>query len=187
MASKSVVSDGEQIVIASQLIELGARLQVLETETSLSRERLIKLYKEIRGVSPPKGMLPFSTDWFVNWQPNIHASLFINIHRYLLQHAHMTGISAVIKSYQLYLEQIPLEPNKTPVLSLTRAWTLLRFFESKMLTLVECKECKGSFVTHTFDLNQAYRCGLCNPPSRAGKKSVVTPSGPRAVELPVLT
>jgi len=26
MASKSVVSDGEQIVIASQLIELGARL-----------------------------------------------------------------------------------------------------------------------------------------------------------------
>ncbi len=187
MASKSVVSDGEQIVIASQLIELGARLQVLETETSLSRERLIKLYKEIRGVSPPKGMLPFSTDWFVNWQPNIHASLFINIHRYLLQHAHMTGISAVIKSYQLYLEQIPLEPNKAPVLSLTRAWTLLRFFESKMLTLVECKECKGSFVTHTFDLNQAYRCGLCNPPSRAGKKNVVAPSGPRDLELPVLT
>jgi len=187
MASKSVVSDGEQIVIASQLIELGARLQVLETETSLSRERLIKLYKEIRGVSPPKGMLPFSTDWFVNWQPNIHASLFINIHRYLLQHAHMTGISAVIKSYQLYLEQIPLEPNKAPVLSLTRAWTLLRFFDSKMLTLVECKECKGSFVTHTFDLNQAYRCGLCNPPSRAGKKSVVAPSGPRDLEFPVLT
>jgi flagellar transcriptional activator FlhC len=170
MASKSVVSDGEQIVIASQLIELGARLQVLETETSLSRERLIKLYKEIRGVSPPKGMLPFSTDWFVNWQPNIHASMFINIHCYLLQHAHMSGISAVIKSYQLYLEQIPLGPNKAPVLSLTRAWTLLRFFESKMLTLVGCKKCKGNFVTHTFDLNHAYHCGLCNPPARAGKR-----------------
>jgi len=104
MASKSVVSDGEQISIASQLIELGARLQVLETETSLSRDRLLRLYKEIRGVSPPKGMLPFSTDWFVNWQPNIHASLFINIHRYLLQNAEVSGISAVIKSYHLYLE-----------------------------------------------------------------------------------
>jgi flagellar transcriptional activator FlhC len=115
-------------------------------------------------------MLPFSTDWFVNWQPNIHASMFINIHRYLLQHAHMSGISAVIKSYQLYLEQIPLEPNKAPVLSLTRAWTLLRFFDSKMLTLVECKKCKGNFVTHTFDLNHAYHCGLCNPPARAGKR-----------------
>jgi len=128
------------------------------------------LYKEIRGVSPPKGMLPFSTDWFVNWQPNIHASMFINIHRYLLQHAHMSGISAVIKSYELYLEQIPLELNKAPVLSLTRAWTLLRFFESKMLTLVECKKCKGNFVTHSFDLNHAYHCGLCNPPARAGKR-----------------
>jgi flagellar transcriptional activator FlhC len=172
MASKSVVSDGEQIVIASQLIELGARLQVLETETSLSRERLLRLYKEIRGVSPPKGMLPFSTDWFVNWQPNIHASLFINIHRYLLQNAEVNGISAVIKSYQLYLEQMSLQPKQAPVLSLTRAWTLLRFFESKMLTLVECKKCKGSYVTHTFDLNPAYHCGLCNPPARAGKRLV---------------
>jgi flagellar transcriptional activator FlhC len=108
----------------------------------------------------------------VNWQPNIHASLFINIHRYLLKNAEVSGISAVIKSYQLYLEQISLEPKQAPVLSLTRAWTLLRFFDSKMLTLVECKKCKGSFVTHTFDLNCAYHCGLCNPPARAGKRLV---------------
>ncbi len=170
MTTKSVVSEGEQIVIASQLIELGARLQVLETETSLSRERLLRLYKEIRGMSPPKGMLPFSTDWFVNWQPNIHASLFINIHRYLLQNAEVSGITAVIKSYQLYLEQISLEPKQVPVLSLTRAWTLLRFFDSKMLTLTECKKCKGSYVTHTFDWNSAYHCGWCKPPARAGKR-----------------
>ena len=115
-------------------------------------------------------MLPFSTDWFVNWQPNIHASLFINIHTYLLQNAEVSGISAVINSYQLYLEQISLEPKQAPVLSLTRAWTLLRFFDSKMLTLVECKKCKGNFVTHTFDLNTAYHCGLCKPPARAGKR-----------------
>jgi flagellar transcriptional activator FlhC len=117
-------------------------------------------------------MLPFSTDWFVNWQPNIHASLFINIHRYLLQNAEISGISAVIKSYQLYLEQISLGPKQAPVLSLTRAWTLLRFFESKMLTLAECKKCKGNFVTHTFDLNPSYHCGLCSPPARAGKRLV---------------
>ena len=117
-------------------------------------------------------MLPFSTDWFVNWQPNIHASLYINIHRYLMQHTELEGISVLIKSYRLYLEQLSLAPKQEPVLSLTRAWTLLRFFESKMLTLVECKKCKGSYVTHTFDLNTAYRCGLCNPPARAGKRLV---------------
>ena len=171
MASRSVVSDGEQIRLASQLIELGARLQVLEAETTLSRERLLRLYKEIRGVSPPKGMLPFSTDWFVSWQPNIHASLFINIHHYLVQHAGVIGIEAVIKSYRLYLEQIDFTTKQGPVLSLTRAWTLLRFFDSQMLNLASCSECHGQFVSHTFDLHQNYRCGLCHPPSRAGKKS----------------
>ncbi len=82
MATKSVVSDCVQIRLASQLIELGARLQVLENETTISRERLLRLYKEIHGVSPPKGMLHFSTDWFVSGQPNIHASLFMNIYCY---------------------------------------------------------------------------------------------------------
>lgn len=170
MASKSVISDGVQIRLAMQLISLGARLQLLETETTLSRERLLKLYKEMRGKSPPKGMLPFSADWFMTWQPNIHSSLFLSIHRYLLQHAEVTGIEAVIKAYQLYLEQMPPAAGEEPLLSLTRAWTLVRFFDSKMLTLVECRGCHGHFVGHTLDLHDAYRCGLCNPPSRAGKK-----------------
>ena len=73
MQKKSVVNEAEQIQLAMKLIELGARLQLLESQTNLSRERLIKLYKEMKGVSPPKGMLPFSTDWFLTWQPNIHA------------------------------------------------------------------------------------------------------------------
>ena len=62
---------------------MGARLQVLESETTLSRERLLRLYKEINGESPPKGMLPFSTDWFLTWQPNIHSSLFLGSYRHL--------------------------------------------------------------------------------------------------------
>lgn len=170
MSSKSVVSDGVQIRLAMQLIELGARLQLLETETTLSRERLLKLYKEMRGKSPPKGMLPFSADWFMTWRPNIHASVFLGIHRYMQEHAQISGIEAVIKAYQLYREQIPPKADEEPLLSLTRAWTLVRFFDSKMLTLVECLECHGHFVGHTLDLYLGYRCGICNPPSRAGKK-----------------
>ena len=82
MGYKSLVSEAKQIGTAISLINLGARLQLLETETSLSRERLLKLYKELKGVSPPKGMLPFSIDWFITWQPGIHASVFMNIHSY---------------------------------------------------------------------------------------------------------
>src|SRR3954465_7446343 len=99
--SKSVVSDAEQVQLAAELAGLGARLQVLETETKISRERLLKLYKEVKGVSPPKGMLPFSTDWFISWQPNIHSSLFIDIYRYLEENAGVRGIAGIIKAYRL--------------------------------------------------------------------------------------
>jgi flagellar transcriptional activator FlhC len=169
MSKKSVVSEAQEIQLAIELIQLGARLQLLETEVSLSRERLLKLYKELKGMSPPKGMLPFSTDWFLTWQPNIHSSLFINIHKFLVEHAGATGVHAVMKAYKLYLEQMPPEPGEEPLLSLTRAWTLVRFFQSDMLALASCSECQGKFVVNTFDLNQGYRCGLCHMPSRAGK------------------
>ncbi|EJN07542.1 flagellar transcriptional regulator FlhC [Herbaspirillum sp. YR522] len=169
MAKKSVVTEAQEIQLAIELINLGARLQLLESETSLSRERLLKLYKELKGVSPPKGMLPFSTDWFITWQPNIHSSLFINVHKYLLGHARISGIEAVMKAYKLYLEQVGQTESGEPVLSLTRAWTLVRFFESKMLTTTPCCKCNGHFVVHRLDLHQDYLCGLCHMPSRAGK------------------
>jgi flagellar transcriptional activator FlhC len=169
MSKKSVVSEVQEIQLAIELINLGARLQLLESEVSLSRERLIKLYKELKGMSPPKGMLPFSTDWFLTWQPNIHSSLFINIHNFLVEHAGASGVQAVMKAYKLYLEQMPAAPGEEPLLSLTRAWTLVRFFQSNMLALAPCGKCKGKFVVNSFDLNSDYLCGLCHMPSRAGK------------------
>lgn len=168
MRNKSVVTEAKQIQLAIELVNLGARLQVLEAETNLSRERLLKLYKEVKGVSPPKGMLPFSTDWFMSWQPNIHSSLFIDIYRYLGQNAGLTGIEAIVKAYRLYLEHVEVN-NLECVLSLTRAWSLIRFLDAKMLTTIPCTECGGHFVVHAMDLHRGYVCGLCHVPSRAGK------------------
>jgi flagellar transcriptional activator FlhC len=166
---KSVVAEAEQIQLAIQMINLGARLQLLEAQTSLSRERLIKLYKELKGVSPPKGMLPFSTDWFLTWQPNIHSSIFLNIYNYLVKYAGVKDITAIIKAYSLYLQQIGHESDTEPVLSMTRAWTLVRFVDSKMLKMQNCSCCGGQFVVNAYDLNQNYHCNLCHIPSRAGK------------------
>lgn len=168
MKNKSILNESREIQLAIDLIHHGARLQLLETETSLSRDRLLKLYKEIMGVSPPKGMLPFSTEWFLTWQPNIHASLFVAIHRQLQAHAALSGIDAVVKAYHLYQEQLPAEEGHEPVLSLTRAWTLIRFINSGMLTTTHCKCCSGLFVIEQHNRHQ-YVCGLCRVPSRAGK------------------
>lgn len=173
MVKKSVVSEGRDIQLAMKLIHFGARLQILETETSLSRERLLKLYKELKGMSPPKGMLPYSADWFLTWQPNIQSSIFINIHQFLIKHAGLLGIEAVVKAYQLYLEQVQTGRDGEPVVSLTRAWTLVRFFDSKILKLTPCCKCGGHYVVNPFDLLDDYVCGLCNIPSRAGKTKKV--------------
>lgn len=166
-SEKSLVSEMREVQLAIELIEMGARLQVLETETSLSRSRLVKLYKEIRGFSPPKGMLPFSTDWFITWRPNIHSSLFYGIYRQLTENE-CGRIEGFVKAYRLYVEQIGLEEGEV-VLDMTRAWTLVRFFESNMLDLASCTACGGRYVVHAYTPDHDFVCGICHPPSRAGK------------------
>ena len=168
MRNKSVVSEGNEIRLAIELINLGARLQVLESETTLSYERLIRLYKEIAGKSPSKGQLPFSTDWFLTWQENIHSSLFLNIYEYLSKGADMDSIDLLTKAWRLYNEQVNAAEIE-PLLSFTRAWRLVKFVDADMLTMTKCSKCGGKFVTEPYENARHFLCGLCNPPARAGK------------------
>src|SRR5690554_2119167 len=102
---KSVAKEGEEILLASDMIRLGARLQVLQAETSLSYDRLARLYREVRGNSPPKGMLPFSVDWFMTWLPNIHSSVFYSAYSYIDTHTPAKKARALVEAYRLYDEQ----------------------------------------------------------------------------------
>lgn len=173
MKNKSIIEEAEDIQRAAEMVRLGARMQMLEAETKLSRERLLKIYKEIRGMSPPKGMLPFSTDWFMTWQPNVHASLFMGFFSFFQTHTGLKGLDAILKAYHLYLDHIEAE-DVEPALSLTRAWTLVRFFDADLLQLASCTCCGGRFVAHAYDPTQHFVCGLCNMPSRAGKTKRAT-------------
>lgn len=162
--------ESEQIKLAVKLIHLGARLQLLESQTSLSREKLIKLYKEVKGISPPKGMLPYAPEWFLTWQPNVHSTMFMNIHKFLSKNTTLTGLSITMKAYEIYSQQISsVVENTESILSFTRAWTLTRFFESNMLSMKKCTSCSGIFVADNYDISAKFCCSLCNVPSRAGK------------------
>ena len=173
MATKSVAKEAEEILLASEMITLGARLQVLQAETSLSYDRLARLYREVKGCSPPKGMLPFSVDWFMTWLPNIHSSVFYSVYQYMDMHTPAKKPLALVEAYRLYLEQSSAgradEPDAEPVLSFTRAWMLIRFFDSKMVQLSHCERCKGGFVAHAHDPQKGFVCAICRPPPRAGK------------------
>ena len=168
MLKKSLTEDAQEVFRAIALIELGARMQVLESELTLSRDRMIRLYREVKGVSPPKGMLPFSADWYMTWLANIHASLFYNTYVFLKNEAGCSHLDALTKGYRLYLEHCN-HSGVEAVLDLTRAWTLVRFFDAGMLQLTRCCRCTGKFVGHKHDLQNNVVCGACQPPSRAGK------------------
>lgn len=164
---KSIRDESRKVDQAVELIKLGARINLLEHETPMSYERLIKLYKEVTGKSPSKGQIPFSTDWFMVWNENIHASLFANIHIYITKASDMDDADALTKSYRLYLQQME-SCGMAPLLSVTRAWRLVKFMENSMVQLTPCKLCNGKFVTHPYEITKNYVCGLCAPPARAG-------------------
>ncbi len=165
---KSMLREAGEVQLAITLIGLGARLQFLESEVSLSRERLLRLYKEIKGVSPPKGQLPFSVDWYMTWRANIHASMFYNSYLYMLERSDASKLEIMISAYRMYREQVQAHEDEI-VLDFTRAYTLVRFFDSDMLHLTTCTRCTGQFVSHAYDNKRNYVCVLCRPPSRAGK------------------
>ncbi|MCD6734672.1 MAG: flagellar transcriptional regulator FlhC [Burkholderiaceae bacterium] len=168
MSARTLLEDNRQVARAIELIGLGARLQMLQAETALPYERLLRLYKEVAGRSPSKGQLPFSTDWFVAWQPNIHASLFYNLFAYLLKTSPLDDVDAIVKAYRLYQAEID-SLGVEPMMSVTRAWRLVRFIDAGLLETTRCRCCGGSFVTHPHEIERNFVCGLCEPPARAGK------------------
>jgi flagellar transcriptional activator FlhC len=112
--------------------------------------------------------LPFSTDWFLTWQPNIHASLFLNTYEYLNKVSALDDIDAIMKAYRLYTAQIAT-CGVEPLLSITRAWRLVKFVDNNMLAMTKCSKCDGHFVSEPYENARHFECGLCTPPARAGK------------------
>jgi flagellar transcriptional activator FlhC len=59
MKNKTVIEEADDVRRAVEMVQLGARMQMLEVETRLSREKLLKIYKEVRGVSPRRACCRF--------------------------------------------------------------------------------------------------------------------------------
>ncbi|WP_081080020.1 FlhC family transcriptional regulator [Burkholderia cepacia] len=160
--------DALQLMDAVTLIKHGARLQMLKSEFSLPHDRLARLYREVRGASPTKGMLPFSADWYTTWRANLHGSLFHGIYRFLQNEAGCRRLEALVKAYDQYTACCA-EAGSPPVLDLTRAWTLVRFVDGRILGTTICVVCGSRFISNPNDLCRSPHCVACHLPARAGK------------------
>lgn len=79
----------------------------------------------------------------------------------------LEGIDAVMKAFRLYSGQIAA-CGVEPLLSITRAWRLVKFVNN-MLSRTQCCKCGGHVVTDAYENARHFECGLCTPPARAGK------------------
>lgn len=187
--AKSVKSELQDLAMAYEMIRLGSRLQPIKEVTNLSYDRISNLYNEVIGKSPPKGMLPYSLDWYMTWKPNIHSSLFywiyqsvklnaIEIHGEPLDSNQLAWV--LLDAYALYLANVAAvadhgadgQSGEEPDFNFTRAWTLLRFVESGQVKTTECQTCHGHFLIRADDHGKDYTCGVCRPPPRAGRRIV---------------
>ena len=169
-----LADDAQRTMHAAALIRLGARLQMLEIECGLPRDRLVRLYREVRGGAAPKGLLPSSTDWYMTWFANIHASLFHSIYRFLRNQAGCSRLDALVKAYTLYAEHADAARRALP-LDLTRAWMLVRFVDAGVLDIARCRDCGAAFITYRHALRRHPVCVACRLPARAGKCAVAAP------------
>ncbi len=151
--------EAPEIARAVDLIHLGARLHLLESETRLSRERLLALYEEVTGIPPAKAGPLVPAEWFLRWQPNVHASLFIGIWRYLQAFAGLQGMDAIARAYRLYMAHMQAS-GIDPILTVTRAWTVVRYL-GVLLSTVPCSECGNDFVVDSHVVESTMLCGLC--------------------------
>lgn len=162
---------------ALKLFALGARVQVVESVTQLSRSWLLKLYSEINQKPAPKGQLPSSSGWFCQHEANIHSSLFWNIRLQLDKYSTgLRGGEVLCKAYEAYLSEIALHSESLnnlttgePIFTVTRAWMLDRFMRIGELAMTECTSCTGGFIYSPLEapeLRHTFVCSLCRPPSR---------------------
>jgi flagellar transcriptional activator FlhC len=94
----------------------------------------------------------------------------LNIYEYLNKVSVLDDIDAIMKAYKLYCEQIGT-CGVEPLLTITRAWRLVKFVDNNMLAMTKCSKCGGHFVSEPYENARHFECGLCTPPARAGKGS----------------
>lgn len=169
MYTNSTGGKGQDMARAATLVKLGAPLQVLESETKLTRQRLLCLYRRIHKEARPAEMPPIPADWFMNWQANTHAAVFLNIYQCLADAGDAHEHNVLAGSYQRYLQQLQVL-DLPQVLSLAHAWRLVKYVDSGELMLKPCARCQGSFVVHTLDLHQHFVCMLCQTAPRASNR-----------------
>jgi len=169
------VSDfANHLVLAEQLIQLGARPPIVSQLCRLSRQQSINLYKSVTGSPPKQGMLPHDHQWVIQSTfRNIHASLFLGIlddirRRLSIQHS---SAQALIDAYSIYkniASKILAKPKGISpaaqqfTLDINRAWSLISMLSAGDLIFNVCSHCSARYLGLIHPDAAFCQCPVCH-------------------------
>jgi flagellar transcriptional activator FlhC len=147
---------------AERLFELGARVPIVFEMTRLSSWFLRKLSLEIRGEAPRKGQIPNSDQWYLRRQNNLQASLFYALYENLPHpgDGDFDDCDRLVAAYSQFRDSL-LAADLECVLSIDRAWWLVKSVAIRNLRRYQCRHCKGRYIHGYGRLERSFLCPDC--------------------------
>lgn len=184
---KKASNFANHLVLAEQLIQLGARPPIVSQLCRLSRQQSIDLYKSVKGCPPKQGMLPHDHQWVIQ-SPcrNIHASLFLGILDDIRRRLSIQQSSAqvLVDAYSIYkniASNIFIEPKgislgaKQFSLDINRAWSLINMLLAGDLIFTVCACCRARFLSMIHPNATFSQCPICTVwTDRSGRRRWVS-------------
>lgn len=160
---------------AIRLIELGARVTLVQQLTGLERKVIKRLYRQHNGQSSPAGQMPFSDGWYrKDIRRMLHASVIWQLYKQPVN-VERTRACELIDIYEGYLSLV-----NEPRLNITRASFVPLLVAMNVWHERECNHCRVRYlasVTSSGDacpgcvLYYRHRCRQC------GTAMEVSPQG----------
>ena len=182
------------LVLAKQLIQLGARPPIVSQLCRLSRQQSIDLYKSIKGCPPKQGMLPHDHQWVIQSTcRNIHAALFLGIfddirRRLSIQHSSaqaLVGAYSIYKNIASKMLTQPKEPTLTAQhvpLDINRAWFLISMLLAGDLRFTVCTSCRTRYLSLIHPDATFNQCPICNVwTDRSGRRRWVSAKSKKTI------
>ena len=175
MSFKKEPDFANRLVLAEQLIQLGARPPIVSQLCWLSRKQSIDLYKSVKGCPPKQGMLPHDIQWVIrSTTNNIHASLFLGIlddTRRRLSFQRSSSAKALVDAYSIYQnvtlkilanQQGTFSAAQQFTLDINRAWSLISMLSAGNLMFIVCSHCCARYLGLIHPSAAFCQCPVCN-------------------------
>jgi len=140
-----IASTLDRYVLAKELLELKARISIIENETALSATFLRKAFYDMHQKSPPSGPLVNSPSFLLrNFVRLKEATLFVFFYR--VQKTTDLGLRRSIMAYQRYASYIETLTKAQPMIDYSSAYMIVKWVESGEVKLVRCGHCRSAML-----------------------------------------